>query len=162
MKHFLALSIFMFIVGFMGNAYAPNEQKIKVFVEILINEKEKDEIERQIIENNLKRELIALGDVQIVDKKDDWQFRIMINVLGARYQNGGKAPQIAIATSYQVRVPKTFFRTYNFDLAIPVLSEKLDVSIWPRDNLPTWCIKISEYFSENMLAVFREHRALLE
>ncbi len=38
MKRLLAISILVFI--FVGNAYAPDEQKLKIYVNVLVNEDE--------------------------------------------------------------------------------------------------------------------------
>ena len=47
MKRFLTVSILVFLAVFVSNAYAPDEQKFKVYVDVT-TEKE-DETEKQII-----------------------------------------------------------------------------------------------------------------
>ena len=81
MKRLLAFSILLFIAVFT-NAYAPEIHKFKVCVGV--SAPEADKTEGDIIESHLKRELRALGDVVIVDEKDDWQFRIRVSIVGTK------------------------------------------------------------------------------
>ena len=86
MKQLLAISILVFI--FIGTSYAPDVRKFKVCV--FVDADIEDRIEQMTIESHLKRELRALGNVVIVDKEDDWEFILMINVLGMKYKNWGQ------------------------------------------------------------------------
>lgn len=63
MKRFLTLSILVFIVGFINNAYAPNvPNKFNVRID-LIGE---DGSTKNLIESYIKRELRSLQDVNII------------------------------------------------------------------------------------------------
>ena len=145
MKRLLAFSILMFIVGFIGNAYAPDVKKFNVFV--IVSAPEEDKTEEDIIESHLKRELRALGDVVIVDEKDDWQFRITVSVNGVNYNDGRKAPEISIASVMFRRVPRLYFKTYDFEYPyLPVYDYGPSVASWDRDILSSWCItKANDY-----------------
>lgn len=145
MKQLLVMSILVFI--FVGSAYAPDEQKFKVCV--LVSAPEEDKTEKDIIESHLKRELRALGDVIIVDGKDDWQFRITVGVLGVNYKDGRKAPEVSIARSVNRRVPKFYFNTYDFKSpGIPVYDYGPSPATWNRDNLHAWCIAEANSFDK--------------
>lgn len=63
----LTLSILILLAVFIGNAYAPDEQKFKV--RVVVSTSEADKTEHRIIDSHIKRELRALGDVEIVDEK---------------------------------------------------------------------------------------------
>ena len=70
------------------------------------------------IESHLKRELRALGNVVIVDKEDDWEFILMINVLGMEYKNGTKSPNVALAKSFQKRTAADFGKKMATDVSL--------------------------------------------
>lgn len=145
MKRLLAFSVLIFIIGFLGNAYAPDEQKFKVCV--VVSAPEEDKTEEDIIESHLKRELRALGDVVIVDEKDDWQFRITVSIVGVNHKDGRKAPEVSIARSINRRVPRFYFKTYDFK-SIPVYDYGPSAAIWNRDNLHAWCISNANSFDK--------------
>jgi hypothetical protein len=145
MKQLLVMSILVFI--FIGNAYAPDEQKFKVCV--LVSAPKEDKTEEDIIESHLKRELRALGDVVMVDEKDDWQFLIKVSIVGVNYKDGRKAPELSIARSVNRRVPRLYFNTYEFKApSIPVYDYGLSAAIWSRDNLHAWCISEANSFDK--------------
>lgn len=147
MKRLLAVSILVLI--FVGIAYAPDKKKFKVCV--IVSAEKEDKIEADIIESHLKRELRALGDVVIVDEKDDWQFRISVAVIGAEYKDGRKAPGVSIARSVNRRVPKFYFNTYEFKSpSIPVYDYGPSVATWSRDNLHAWCISDANSFDKKL------------
>ena len=154
MKRLLALSVLIFIVGFIGNAYAPDEQKFKVYVEVMRNEPDEEKTENDIIETHLKRELRDLGDVKIVDEMDDWQFRIKVATLGQLYKDGSKTPLISIAATFDTRVPKSLFKSYNF-IVTPVYSDNIRMAYWFQDNLPEWCIRAAGAFDKGILKIYR-------
>ena len=146
MKRLLAFSILLFIAVFT-NAYAPEIHKFKVCVGV--SAPEVDKTEGDIIESHLKRELRALGDVVIVDEKDDWQFRIRVSIVGANYKDGRKAPEVSIARSVNRRVPRFYFNTYEFKApSIPVYDYGPSAAIWNRDNLHAWCISDANSFDK--------------
>ncbi len=63
MRRIFALSIFIFIVIFIGNAYAPDEQKFKVCLFITCNDADTE----SFIKSYIRRELRGLRDVEIVN-----------------------------------------------------------------------------------------------
>ncbi len=147
MKQLLAVSILVFI--FVGNAYAPDEQKFKVYVEVLKKVLDEEKNEHDFIESHLKRELRALGNVVIVDEKDDWQFRIFVNLMRTEYKDGSKTQTVVIATSVQRRVPRLYFKNYEFKSpAIPVFDYSPAVASYPVDKLHNWCISTASDLDE--------------
>ena len=145
MKRLLAFSILLFTTMFTNNAYAPDIHKFKVCVGV--SAPEVDKTEEDIIESHLKRELRALGDVVIVDEKDNWQFRIRVSIVGVKYKDGRKAPEVSIARSVNRRVPRFYFNSYEFTL-IPVYDYGPSAAIWHRDNLHAWCISEANSFDK--------------
>ena len=66
MKRLLTLTILVFIVGFIGNAYAPDEQKFKVYVNVTCD----NTGTKSLFESHIKRELRALQDVDIISETE--------------------------------------------------------------------------------------------
>lgn len=156
MKTFYSIAcVVVFVLGVIGTSYAPDTPKFKVYVDV--SSEEDDKTEANILESHLKKELRALGDVVIVDKTGDWQFRIMVSILGANYKDGRKAPEAIIASVKNVRIPKHEFRDYD-SLAptIPVHSYGPHAANWHRDNLPEWCVFKANDFDRVILTYCRE------
>ena len=138
MKQLLVISILVFI--FIGNSYAPDVRKFKVCVFVDADKEDRIEQEQMTIESHLKRELRALGNVVIVDKEDDWEFILMINVLGMEYKNGTKSPNVALAKSFQKRTAAGFGKKW------PLMSVYVSnpyAAYWLKDDLPSYCIQIA-------------------
>ncbi len=140
------LAIYILVLIFVCHAYAPDVQKLKVCVLVADADKE-DKTERDIIESHLKRELRTLGNVVIVDKEDDWEWIIMIGVIGHKYKDGTKAPHISIASSLQMRITENalnadFHNIFDKWPLIPVFVEFPKASYWSRNNLPSYCIQV--------------------
>ena len=135
------ITVLILFAAFIGNAYAPDEQKFKVYV--CLNTDDEDKTERDIIESHLKRELRALGDVVIVDEKGDWEWCILITFRGHEYTDGTKSQFCSISSNLFHRVPKSFLKNYNFPNALiftPVLVIDPTVAVWSKDHLPSYCI----------------------
>ncbi len=149
MKRSLVLTILLLSAVFIGNAYAPEPKTFKVYV--YVHAKKEDKTEQIIIESHLKRELRALGDVVIVGKNDDWEWRIFVTVLGIKFKDGTKDQWVSIASSLQRRVPKFYFAIYDFVApGIPVYSVELSPAHWSKDDLPAWCIAEANNFDKRL------------
>lgn len=70
MKRFFTLSILILLAVFIGNAYAPDEQKFKVCLSITCD----DDDTESFIKSYIRRELRGLRDVEIVniEKRGDY------------------------------------------------------------------------------------------
>lgn len=156
MKRLLLLCTIVFSIGIINSAYAPDKQKFKVFVSVYT--KNEDNLEKQIIDSHIKRELRSLEDVEIVKIEDDWKLRILIIASITKYKNGEKSTNIAIAKSIQVRVPKSLFKSYNFPLGLePVYDEfRPNLSYWTSDDLPSWCVLAANQFDKYLTEYFRK------
>ena len=128
-------------------------KNFKVYVSVFTEEK--DKMEGEIIESHIKRELRALGDVEIVGFKDDWRFRIRITVLGHISADDRKMPHVSIAQSTQVRVPKQqLFK--HVPVHIPVYDpDGPYVAYWPKNGLPAWCVLRVNIFDKH-LEIYRK------
>lgn len=147
---FVFTGLILFSV-FIGKSYAPEPQKFKVFVKVYA-EKE-DETERIIVESHLKRELRALGVVVIVGEHDDWEWRIAVKIIGDKNIDGTKRTTVTLAATTSKRVPKSYFKNYNFKSPlIPVYNLGPAPSSWSKNNLHVWCISEANSF-DNLLKV---------
>ena len=72
MKRFLTVSILVFLAVFIGNVYAPDEQKFKVYVDVDVNTSEKNKITENSIKSFIKRELRSINDVVVVKQPEDF------------------------------------------------------------------------------------------
>ena len=73
MKRLLVVSLLVFLVGFIGNVYAPDVQKIPVYVDVSTGVSFNNEHVKPLairIESYIKRELRALQDVDITNKEN--------------------------------------------------------------------------------------------
>ena len=153
MKRFLTVSILVFLAVFIGNAYAPDEQKFKVYVHVSADKE--DKAEADIIESHLKRELRALGDVVIVDEEEDWQFRILVSAMNIKLDSIRKTRYISIATHVQIKVPDHLLLIGYRDLEPVLCLPFLGMAIQERNNLPSWCIQQASEFDKNYLKFVR-------
>ena len=134
------ITVLILFATFIGNTHAPDEQKFKVCVYVPTDEEAKTE--QIIIESHLKRELRALGHVDIVDNTNTWDVCISVRVMNMSYMDGRKSPFVIIGYCLNMQVPISLFKTYDYKWPfIPVLSpEPPGLAMWPRDNLHAWCI----------------------
>ncbi len=119
MKRFLTLSILLFIVGFINNAYAPNvsdkfnvSDKIPVFsdfqssnapnvpkkFDVRVDLTSEDESTKNLIESYIKRELRSLQDVNIIPEKIYATYILALVIAEPTYEaSGRKTGSIAIS-----------------------------------------------------------------
>ena len=153
MKQLLTISILVLI--FVGNAYAPDEQKFKVCV--VVDENDEDKTEIQIIRSHMKRELRILGDVEIVDVKGNWEYLISIDTLGQDHQDSTKTNNISIAITYHIRVPKFWFKIYDFKYPdIPMRYIATEMANWHKNSLPALCVSVVDSFDGGILQPARK------
>ena len=97
----LALSIFIFIVGFIENAYAPDVQKFKIFIATTC----KDVNTKSLVESYVKRELRSLQDVEILPgevMRYDSDYAISLVVVEPTSETTGqKTGDIAIGYTFE-------------------------------------------------------------
>ncbi len=152
-KPLLTLTILISIVVFIGNAYAPEPKKYKVWINIRAGDE--DKIEQDIVESHLKRELRALGNIVIVDINDEWDWNISIVLLGHHLTDGSKTQRMSIGYTYNQRVGGYEFVLNKKFLSlrdIPVYNYDPGVYSWHKDDLPAWCILLANAFDKLLKA----------
>ena len=103
-----------------------------------------------LITSHLKRELRALGDVDIVGYNDDWRYMIDVFYLEHKTKSGVKTGNLSIARTMAIRVPKFVFSDAFLDTKA-VLPGTLGVAVWTKDELQKWCISEAGSFNDEHL-----------
>lgn len=106
-----------------------------------------------IITSNLKRELRALGDVDIVGYVDEWQYLMSVAYLVEKSKLEVVTGWLSLAVSWNTRVSDSLFKD---EFPAPVVfasfgARNLAVSLWTRDDLHQWCIGQAGGFNDNVL-----------
>lgn len=129
------------------------QHRFKVFVTVDGD----DETTTSLLTSYLKRELRALGDVDIVGWDGDWEFRIAVSYFEIKTKGGMKTGELSIANTYETRVPK-FNLKENVNHLKVVFPGNLGVGYWPNDDLQAWCISRAGVFNDNYLEFARSIR----
>lgn len=128
--------------------------RFKVCVHVY-NEPDTDLDER--LEAFLKRELRALGDVDIVGKNSDWDLLYTYNIMEVEYKDGRKTEEIVIASATHHIVPKFLFKSYKFqEPDKPVYFWGLAPTFWYKDDLHEFAIQHVSKRDKNDLEPIRE------
>ena len=163
MKQLLAVSILVFI--FVGIAYAPDVQKISVYVDVSTGGAFNNEHVKPLrirIESYIKRELRALQDVDITNKENG---KYIIAILVAKRAG---ASDIAIGSMllrkflpisrdmlreeslwvFDDIIPKENFRTYTY--------LRFEVTLCPVSKIEEYCKQLIAEFDVNHFEVERK------
>ena len=110
---------------------------------------------RKYLETHLKRELLSLADVDVVDLKDTWHF--MLYVIFAEDKFTGDGLNIAIAERFDERVPRSYFKAdrYPPSRSTPVYISGLSVAYYSIDELDDYCAKLVNDIEKKNLTPIR-------
>ena len=104
-----------------------------------------------------KRELRALGDVEIVSMDDEWHFLLKYYVLELERKDGSKTGWLSIAFSLSSPIAKSHFKNYDFPGFLkPVYPPDLGAAYYPADDLLKFAIENAAWLDEILK---RYHRA---
>ena len=93
------------------------------------------------LEAFLRRELRALGDVDIVQRDSDWHHLLAFDLLEIERKDGTKTDDLSIATAVMTFHPDVAHKTYRFsELGKPALFERVVAAFWGTDNLHEFAI----------------------
>ena len=104
-------------------AESETQHRYKVSVSVLGD----DETITNLPTSHLKKELRALGDVDVVGYGDDWEYFINVFYVETKTADGAKTGSLAIARSFAKRVPKFYFKEIA-SLTIATFRETLGVA----------------------------------
>ena len=163
MKRLLALSVLIFIIGFIGNAYAPDVQKFKVSVSVGINKNSESEISKAAIQSYINRELRSLKDVQIVadDYPGIWKYNIDVSMFAITRKGGISTGSASISTLFLEKIENNHFN----DVWKPFHKKhpgyyypRIQVYVYPIDELDQVCKEIVAEFDTIKLEEVRKLR----
>ena len=110
----------------------------------------------------LQKELLTLGDVDIVEVNEGWKFTINFNILEHELDNGKKTGQLSIAHYFAKAVPKDDFNTYSYeDGLIPIYATDLGVAHWEADNLQQFAKYVIDTTNKGNLELRREFQRFI-
>ena len=134
------------------------QHRFKVYVHVFEAEADDDPHVRKNLENNIKRELLSLGDVDIVRLDEAWHFILNIHCIEAKFTSGRKTGELSIAEAFYERVPRSYFKADRyFDLPQPpVYAHRLGVAACTRDSLEAYCVEVVEAIDKEFLTPIRE------
>ena len=130
------------------------QHRFKVYVDVQGD----NETTTSLLTSHLKRELRALGDVDIVRYEDDWEFAIRVAYLERETKGGVKTGQLSIADTMDIRIPKFNLKDNVNDFKVIFFPGNLGVANWDKDNLQEWCISRAGVFNDNYLEFHRSYR----
>lgn len=97
----------------------------------------------------IKRELRALGNVDIVSLDQDWHFLLTYSAAEVKRKDGTKTGYISIGDSLSRAVPKHHFKNYDYpDHLKPVHPPVTTSAYWAADNLLEFAIDVAANFEE--------------
>lgn len=113
-----------------------------------------DKTATALITAHLKRELRALGDVDIVGYIDEWEYLLKVFYVVLQNKTGAETGYFSIASSFSMRVPRLYFLE-SFSNVKVVYPPTLAAAYWPRDNLQEWCIMTVGDINDRNLDAYR-------
>jgi hypothetical protein len=104
------------------------------------------------LEAFLRRELRALGDVDIVKRDADWHYFLAYDFLENTLKNGTKTGWLSIAHALMAFHPDVAHKTYRFpELGKPAMFEGISAAHWDADSLHELAIQSIGNFDKEIL-----------
>ena len=150
MKNLISVILMVFLPLTLASQ---TQHRFQVYVEVSGD----NETITGILTSHLKRELRALGDVDIVGEDDDWDYVMRVIYRENATKGGVKTGGVSIASYMAIRVPKFWFKDAFQDTDLKAVSfpVNLGTSFWPKDNLQEWCISEAGSFNDLYLESYR-------
>lgn len=148
--------LIVLVVIFMPSALAFDTQhRFKICVYVGTGDPDSDLDDR--LEAFVKRELRALGDVDIVSEHSDWEFICTYFIMEIEFKDGTESGNLAIARGCFKSVPKYHFESYTFQgFDKPIHISALGAAYWGRDGLHEYAIQSVASIDKDYLEPVRE------
>ena len=157
MKKFVLL-VCLFLIPL--TLVSETQHRFRVFVDVRSNDEGEgnDARIRKILETHLKRELLSLGDVDIVEWDEEWHFILDVFFAENKRISGREMGWISIAEGFYQRVPRSYFKAdrYSDLLFPPVYLDGLGVAFYKIDRLKAYCVKLVGYIDKEEFTPLRE------
>ena len=111
-----------------------------------------------VLESGLKREFRLLGDVDIVEPDENWQFILTTQCLECEFMDGRKTGDIALARVFNERIPDFYFKA-NWLATLkrqPVYPELPAVAYYNREALDKFCVATIGSIDKNFFTSARK------
>ena len=155
MKKFILL-VCLFLIPL--TLVSETQHRFKIYVHVYKAEADDDPHIRKVLDNTLKRELLSLGDVDIVRLDEAWHFILDVHCIEEKFTSGRKTAELSIAEGFYERVPRSYFKPDRYyDLPQPpVYAHRLGVASCPRFRLEAYCIDVVGAIDKEFLTPIRE------
>ena len=147
------LSYVLLLVFLPLTLASDTQHRFKVYVDV----EGDDETITRLLTSHLKRELRALGDVDIVGYDGDWFFTLRLFYLEHKTKGGVKMEHLSIAYITETRVPPSFFKD-DFSHHKAVYPGMVGAATWRKERLQELCISITGDFNDDTLERVRSMR----
>ena len=108
------------------------------------------------LEAFLRRELRALGDVEIVQRDADWHYFLAYDLLEITRKDGTKTGWVSTAATFMEWHPDVTHKTYRFpEFGKPALFGGIGAGHWTIDNLHGYTIQNIGNFDKKILEPLR-------
>lgn len=145
---------YVLLVVFLPLTLASDTQhRFKVYVDVDGD----DETITSLLTSHLKRELRALGDVDIVGYDGGWIFAFRVFYLEQKTKGGVKTGYLSIAYITETRVSPSFFKDDISRLKV-VYPGRLGAATWAKERVQELCISITGDFNDDTLDFVRSIR----
>ena len=150
--------ILLIIVLLMPLALASQTQhRFKVLVGVFGDDDDAHVI-NNTLESHLKRELRLLGDVDIVDKDENWRYFLYVSYLRHEFKDGTKTDWVSLTKVFYERIPDFYFKA---DLLAnlkrpPVYAAAPSIGYYSIGNLDEYCVNAVGSIDKSVLAPIRK------
>ena len=98
-----------------------------------------------------------MGDVNIVEVDEHWQFGLTIQYLECEFVDGTKTGHVALARVFNERIPDFYFKALWLEiLKTPVYPEAPAVAYYNIDTLDKFCVSTIGSIEKNSLTPARK------
>lgn len=110
------------------------------------------------IETLLRRELRALGDVDLVKIDSDWHFFLAYDIEQHTFKDGTNTGLLSIGETLLSSHPRVTYKTYGLPkIGKPAFFVHIIVGYWSADNLHEFAIQAIGLFDKDTLESYRKN-----
>lgn len=117
-----------------------------------------------VLESHLKRELRLLGDVDIVEKHEDWEFTLVTQYIEITTVDGSKTGHVALTSIFFERIPDYYFNPDALKILkkLPVYPDTPSIAYCRIDKLDEYCVASVGKIDKHELTPIRGIRKVIK
>ena len=148
------ICVVMLVVFLPLTLASQTQKRFRVYVHVYGEDKHTT----NVLESGLKREFRLLGDVDIVEVDENWQFICSVTYIEHQFRDGRKTGQVTLASVFYEKVPFSYFKADRYTaLPLPaVYATGLSAAIYPQNDLDEYCVVKVGSEDKNNLAPIRK------